>query len=137
MYHFFLDSTYKGCHIIFLLLCLTYFAQILRYFWDRYKVVTGKPGEIIRDLVNHRDLRSVDRLESFSRGMAWSSLEQLQWSSIEWWQTWEGAVVVSSGGSMELLKGMKSWARKNWQYLIFIFLILQIPRGISYYLIPH
>ena len=25
--HFFLDFTYKGCHTIFLLLCLTYFTQ--------------------------------------------------------------------------------------------------------------
>ena len=27
LYHFFLDSTYKGCHMLFLLLCLTYFTQ--------------------------------------------------------------------------------------------------------------
>ena len=26
-YHLFLDSTYKGCHSIFLLLCLIYFTQ--------------------------------------------------------------------------------------------------------------
>ena len=138
MYHFFLDSTHNGCHMIFLLLCLTYFAQILRYFWDRYEVVTGRPGEIIRDLINHRDLRLMDRLESLSRGMALSSLEQLQWSRIEGWRAWEGAVVVLNYGSLGLLKGMKSWARKNWQYLVLIFLKLQIPRGISYYhLIPH
>ena len=133
MYHFFLDSTYKGCHMIFLLLCLTYSAQIVRYFWARYEVVTGEPGEIIRDLINHRDLRPVDRLESLSRGVALSSPEQLQWSSIEEWWAWDAAVVVPSDGSMELLKGMKSWARKNSQYLVLIFLKLQIPRGISYY----
>ena len=27
MYHFFLDSIYKGCRMIFLFLCLTYFTQ--------------------------------------------------------------------------------------------------------------
>ena len=27
LYHFFLESTYKGCHMIFLLFCLTFFTE--------------------------------------------------------------------------------------------------------------
>ena len=36
----------------------------------RYEVVIAKPGEISRDLINHRGLRPMDRQESLSRGMA-------------------------------------------------------------------
>ena len=54
MYHFFLDSTYKGYHKIFLLLCLTYFTQ--------YELV-DREGEISYDIPYTWNLKRNDTNE--------------------------------------------------------------------------
>lgn len=37
---------------------------------ERYEVAIDKPGEISRDIVNHRGVRPMERQESLNRGMA-------------------------------------------------------------------
>ena len=51
LYHFFLESTYKGCHMIFLLLCLTYCTQ-----YGTLQVYPILPQMAFFILFNHREI---------------------------------------------------------------------------------